>query len=318
MKFNLKLFVLVGVFVGLCDVWGTENKDDGFIVEKLTDEQKNELNEAMKERRVIRAVYGTKVRRFVGIIDVGFRKKLSSIVVWDGNEGKTLKPETFVGNFQKLFLKMNPNVEYTVYFVFNSGDIDTTKNMFLLCGFLINADFTYFDTENVTDMSMMFRNCTALKELNLSSFNTQNVKNMSDMFSNCTSLTELDLSKFDTTKVTDMSSMFYNCSSLTKLDLSKFNTTKVINMSYMFRNCTALKELNLGNCVFSHGCKMENIFTGCNFDNLCLPNTRKRCWCCGDRYVDLKGNVVVKLNQNNVEFEVVKDDPVSNEEVELV
>ena len=75
MKFNLKLFVLVGVFVGLRDVWGTENKDDGFIVEKLTDEQKNELNEAMKERRVIRAVYGTKVRRFVGIIDVGFRKK---------------------------------------------------------------------------------------------------------------------------------------------------------------------------------------------------------------------------------------------------
>jgi surface protein len=112
--------------------------------------------------------------------------------------------------------------------------------------------------------------------------------------------------------------MFQGCIFLNKLNLSSFDTQNVTDMSSMFEGCTELKNLNLGNFVFHNGCKMENIFLLCNFDNLCLPNTRKRCWCCCGRYVDLKGKVAVKLNQNNVEFEVVKYDPVSNEKVELV
>jgi hypothetical protein len=89
-------------------------------------------------------------------------------------------------------------------------------------------------------------------------------------------------------------------------------------MSGMFVGCTELKNLNLGNVDFHNVFKIDDMFTGCNFDNLCLPNTMERRWCCCGRYVYLKGKVVVKVNQNNGEFEVVKDDPVSNEEVELV
>jgi surface protein len=100
-----------------------------------------------------------------------------------------------------------------------------------------------------------------------------------------------------------MESMFFGCTDLKNLDLSNFDTKNVTNMSGMFEECTELKNLNLGNFVFPSGCKMENIFLFCKFDNLCIPNTRKRCWCCCGRYVDLKGEVVVKLNQNNVEFE---------------
>ncbi len=330
MRFDLKLFVLVGVFVGLRDVWGTEekekNKDDVFIVGEWTGDQINELGSAMDQRRVIKAVYQTEGNSLVSIIQSNFKKILSKVFVRAGNGGAVVEVniESSGNDENELSYNMQPNVKYIVYLIFKEecfegtdGNLllNSTASMFYECTNLIYADFRYFNTTNVTDMTEMFAGCTALTELNLSKINTQNVTTMSDMFSGCTALTELDLSKFDTTKVTDMSSMFYKCSSLTKLDLSKFNTTKVTNMSFMFFDCTALKELNLGNCVFSHGCKMEDIFTGCNFENLCLPNTRKRCWCCGDRYVDLKGNVVVKLNKNNVEFEVVKDDPVSNEKV---
>ena len=357
MKFNLKLFVLVGIFVGLRDVWGGEDvkNDDaaGFIVEKLTGQQKKEVNAAMVKRRVIKAVYQTEENRLVSIIQSNFKKNLSKVFVRVGNVGAVVEVhiESTGNDKNELSYDMQPNVKYTVYLIFKEecfegteGNLllNSTASMFYDCTNLIYADFRFFNTTNVTDMTEMFRGCASLTELNLSSFNTQNVKNMSDMFSGCTALTELDLSKFDTQNVTDMSSMFYSCFSLTKLDLSNFDTKKVENMSWMFFACSALNELNLskfntknvtsmfsmfdgcialkkldlGNFVFHNVCNMGDIFRRCNFENLCLPNTRKRCWCCGDRYVHLKGEVVVKLNQNNVEFEVVHDDPVSNEKVD--
>ena len=107
MKFDLKLFVLVGILAGLRDVWGGEkNKDDGFIVEELKDDQKKELNAAMTGNRVIKAVYTPLSTGQTPIIDVGFRNKLSNIVVWDGNDGETLKPESFSEGYPKLFRNM--------------------------------------------------------------------------------------------------------------------------------------------------------------------------------------------------------------------
>ena len=367
MRFDLKLFVLVGILAGFRDVLGADdNEDDGFIVEKLTDEQKKEVDVAMKERRVIRAVYTTKLGGDVFIIDEGFKNQLSSIVVWDGKKGVTVqdfKAMNTVG-WPRIAYNMQSNVKYTVYFIFKQGSVNSTKGMFRGCMSLISADFTNFNTENVINMSYMFSGCCDLKELDLSKFDTQNVTSMCSMFSKCSSLTELNLSSFETKKVACMSLMFYNCSALTKLDLSKFdtknvtdmismfskcsslttlnlsnfNTSNVTNMSYVFRGCTsltkldlsnfdtkkvenmswmffdcsALKNLDLGNFDFHNVVKIDDIFTGCKFDNLCMPNTRKRCWCCCCRYVYLKGKVFVRLNQNNVEFEVVHDDPVSN------
>ena len=53
-------------------------------------------------------------------------------------------------------------------------------------------------------MLSMFSRCSSLKELNLSYFNTNNVTNMSYMFKECSLLKELNLSYFNTNKVNDI------------------------------------------------------------------------------------------------------------------
>ena len=224
MKFNLKLFVLVGVFVGLRDVWGMEENedDDGFIVDGLKNtKEENEVKDAMKGMRVIKAVYRTEVGGDVGIIDSRFKGQLSSIVVGDGNKWVTVQDfkTSNTASGPKIVYRMRLNVKYIVYFIFKQEGVNSTKGMFRGCLSLISADFTHFNTENVINMSYMFSGCWALKELDLSKFDTQNVENMSHMFFYCSELTELDLSKFDTTKVTDMSNMFAECTSLKQVFL---------------------------------------------------------------------------------------------------
>ena len=224
MKFNLKLFVLVGVLAGFRDVCGTEeNKDyDGFIVAELAgneNEEKKALTAAIDGNRVIKAVYQTEVGGIVDLINSNFQNKLSYILVWDGKEVKKVIDEDFIVRDYTICYNMSKDVEYTVYFIFNDELLNSTAKMFFMCTSLISADFRCFNTSNVTDMSYMFSGCSSLKELNLSKFNTSNV--------------------------TDMFNMFYGCSSLTTLDLSKFNTEKVIDMSYMFSGCSSLKTVFL-------------------------------------------------------------------------
>ena len=309
-KFNLKLFVLVGVLAGFRDVCGMEdieNEDyDGFIVAGFEgndeNEEKKALTAAIDGNRVIKAVYQTEVGGIVDLINSNFQNKLSYILVCDGHKVEKVETKYLSNVLFKLGYNMPGKGEYTVYFIFNNGNVDSTASMFFMCNSLIRADFRYFNTKNVTNMISFFSGCTALTELNLNNFNTTKVKDMSYMFYNCTALTELNLNNFKTTSVTNMSNMFYKCSALTKLDLSSFDTKNVTNMSNMFRGCTALKELDLRNFYFSPVCKMNDIFQGCDFNNLCLPNLRRRCWCCCCRYVYLKGKVFGFLNQNNVEF----------------
>ena len=336
--------MLVVVFVGLRDVWGVKdvkNEDDGFIVAEL--KNNDELKAAVHHSRVIIAVYKTEKAGDVPIIHEDFKGQLSSILVWNGKNVEKVEVENLHRQTGNLYYNIPYNGEYTVYFIFKqecfTGIADellnSTSLMFSGCKCLIRADFWYFDTKNVKDMSYMFSNCTALSKLNLSNFDTQNVTDMSCVFSGCTALTELDLSKFDTKnvtnmfwmfndctalteldlskfntkKVTNMSSMFNECSALTKLDLSKFDTKKVTNMYHMFYNCTALKELNLGNFDFSNVGNMGEIFQGCGFENLYLPKkyeyTRKKFLCCGDivdRYVYINGKRFEDLDPNKVFF----------------
>ena len=51
--------------------------------------------------------------------------------------------------------------------------------MFYNCQALINIDFTYFNTQNVTNMNSMFYGCEYLQSIKLSNFNTHNVTDMS-------------------------------------------------------------------------------------------------------------------------------------------
>ena len=75
-----------------------------------------------------------------------------------------------------------------------------------------DINFSNFNTNKVTNMSVMFSKCTLLKKLELDNFNTKNVKDMSYIFSGCLSLKKLNLSNFNTKNVTDMSYMFSGCS----------------------------------------------------------------------------------------------------------
>ena len=104
----------------------------------------------------------------------------------------------------------------------------------------------YFDTSNVTDMSLMFVGVRSLASLDLSNFNTSNVVNMSSMFNGASLLTTLDLSNFDTGNVINMGSMFADATSLTSLNMSGWDIGNVTNMNSMFRG-TALTSLCLSN-----------------------------------------------------------------------
>ena len=278
MKFDLKLFVLVGVLAGLCDVWGAEdvkNDYDGFIVGKWTEDQENELKAAMAARRVIKAVYTTKLGGDVRIINGNFPKKLSKVFAYAVNSEDEVKEVdiSLAKETGMLYYYMNINVEYAVYLIFNNESFDSKSKDLLVS--------TAWMFEAVHDLICADFRC----------FNTKSVTNMSYMFFNCTSLTELDLSKFDTKNVTNMSNMFYLCSSLTKLDLSKFDTTKVTDMADMFTGWTSCQQ------VF-------------------LPSTcaerKKRCICCGDEYVRWNNHEVGGLNPEIVQFneepkEIIKE-----------
>ena len=298
MKFNLKLFVLVGILAGLRDVWGRDVAA-GFYVNKTASGNKD-LADAVSGRRVIRAVYKTGIGGNVSIMRrIYFEDKLFKMLVYAGKEDAGVDVDNFdVDDNGKLCYDMKEKVEYTVYFIFKKECFDgtaekllkSTSSMFQECSKLIHADFRYFDTTNIKNMSFMFHKCYALTGLDLSKFDTTNVKCMAYMFKLCTVLKELDLSKFDTTKVTDMSNMlcgcyalnelnlssfdtknvtnmeamFAWCSSLTKLDLSNFNTKKVTNMSFMFDGCSSLSELNLSSFDTSNVTNMSYVFQGCS------------------------------------------------------
>ena len=88
---------------------------------------------------------------------------------------------------------MQPNVKYTVYFIFKQVSVNSTNRMFCGCLSLISADFTLFNTENVINMSYMFSGCWALKELDLSKFDTTKVTDMANMFEGWTSCQQVFL-----------------------------------------------------------------------------------------------------------------------------
>ena len=109
----------------------------------------------------------------------------------------------------------------------------------------ISIDLSYFDSDDITDLSEMFYLCIKLKKINFKNFNTKNVTTMKGMFIFCESLEELDISNFNTEKVIDMSQMFMGCKNLKRLDLSSVNTKNVITMEKMFSDCISLETINL-------------------------------------------------------------------------
>ena len=118
----------------------------------------------------------------------------------------------------------------------------------------------YFDTSNVTDMSLMFRSASRLESLDLSTWDTSSVTNMGWMFANATQLTSLDVSNWDTRNVVYMHAMFTNVVSIVSLDLSTWDTSSVTNMSWMFRDTHQLKSLDVSTWDTSNVTNMGLMF----------------------------------------------------------
>ena len=62
--------------------------------------------------------------------------------------------------------------------------------MFYRCSFLKNINLSFFNTNNITNMSFLFAESSSLASIDLSNFNTNNVKDMNGMFDECYLLTK--------------------------------------------------------------------------------------------------------------------------------
>lgn len=172
----------------------------------------------------------------------------------------------------------------------------TTKQWFLNCANLTNAELKQLDTSLTSSMESMFTGCTELVSIDVSGWDTRKVTNMSRVFTYCEKITELDLSSWDTSNVTDMYSLFYDCSKLqtisfpedgagnkwitgkvtnmvqlfgncydlNSVDVSSWDTASVTNMAYMFAECKKFDKLDLSRWDTGRVTDMEGMFTNCS------------------------------------------------------
>lgn len=153
----------------------------------------------------------------------------------------------------------------------------TTKQWFLNCVNLTNAELKQLDTSLTSNMESMFQGCTELVSIDVSGWDTRNVTNMRLVFTYCEKITELDLSSWDTGNVTDMYSLFYDCQKLRTISFpedgagNKWITGKVTDMAQMFSSCYDLNPVDVSSWDTGSVITMANMFSDCKkFDKLDL------------------------------------------------
>ena len=120
----------------------------------------------------------------------------------------------------------------------NTEDVTDMQGMFYKCATLSTADFSSFNTSNVTDMSLMFADSFSdIEYLDLSSFNTSKVRSFNQMFGT-SGIKEINVSSFNTSNAINMGGMFSSFRhpilvGLQKLDISNFDTSNVEIMMHM-------------------------------------------------------------------------------------
>ena len=132
------------------------------------------------------------------------------------------------------------------------------------------ADFTNWDTSNVTTMQSAFFASTMFNQ-DISRWDTSNVTNMSNMFTFVIIFNQ-DISRWDTSKVTDMSGMFASASMFNQ-DISRWDTSKVTSMNTMFVYATAFNK-NISGWNVSKVSNMLSMFSGATAFNQNLSK-----WC---------------------------------------
>ena len=179
----------------------------------------------------------------------------------------------------------------------------TTKQWFLNCANLTNAELKQLDTSLTSSMESMFTGCTELVSIDVSGWDTRKVTNMSRVFTYCEKITELDLSSWDTSNVTDMYSLFYDCSKLQTISFpedgagNKWDTRKVTNMVQLFGNCYDLNPVDVSSWDTASVTNMAYMFAECKkFDKLDLSR-----WDTG-RVTDMAGMFKECSNLESISF----------------
>ncbi len=161
----------------------------------------------------------------------------------------------------------------------NGGSPELNANFFNDTS--INADISFWDTSNVTDMSYMFANCS-LFDQDLGNWNTSSVTSMDSMFSRASSF-NADIGSWDTSNVSNMGSMFFYasafnqdigqwdisaCNNISNMfegtqfnqDIGNWDTSNVANLAFMFQNAPAFNQ-NIGSWDVSNVNEMAFMFS---------------------------------------------------------
>lgn len=133
-----------------------------------------------------------------------------------------------------------------------------------------NADFSNWDTSNVTNMSSAFYGSTMFNQ-DISRWDTSKVTNMSNIFAFATIFNQ-DISSWNTSNVTDMNGMFAYAPMFNR-DISRWNTSKVTSMSTMFLSAAAFNQ-NISGWNVSNVAFMDMMFNGAKVFNQNLSK-----WC---------------------------------------
>ncbi len=128
------------------------------------------------------------------------------------------------------------------------------------------ANFTNWDTSDITSMYQMFRGCINFNE-NVSNWNVSNVTNMYRIF-NDTSFNQ-PIGEWNTSKVSNMSGMFGGAPAFLNRphpfnqDISDWDTSNVTNMSEMFRDNLSFNQ-DIGKWDLGKVTNMHRMFAGNN------------------------------------------------------
>ena len=183
-------------------------------------------------------------------------------------EGKLEDTSSMFEGCENLEIKFSKNHNDTKGRKFDKSNILNVNYMFKRT-FNITIDFSFFNTQNITEMRFMFSEAKYDNLLNFSYINTSSVTNMDQMFS-FSRFTSLDLSFFDTSNVITMDTMFFG-STFEYLDLSSFNTSSVTSMSSIFSQMT-IPSLDLSSFETRKISNMKSMFARSQIDYLNISN----------------------------------------------
>ncbi|CAI8798208.1 BspA family leucine-rich repeat surface protein [Chryseobacterium sp. IT-36CA2] len=183
-----------------------------------------------------------------GIMNPTGNQELIEISQW----GNTTWLQQFDSGFANC-----PSLNVTATDTPDLTQINNLSQMFLNCSSLVgNNSFSYWNTNNITDMSSMFSRATLFNQ-NIGTWNTAKVTNFSSMFSFAASFNQ-NISAWNTISGTDFSSMFSDAVTFNQ-PLNSWNTKNATNFRYTFYNAVAFNQ-PLNNWNTSKATDFENMF----------------------------------------------------------